>query len=69
MRLSRKNAETLFNLVADRGLENTEVVLTGVTPGGDTRSLSRRGRKTSIRNIPAIQAITAATDIMTKRRR
>jgi len=35
VRLSRKNAETLFNLVADRGLENTEVVLTGVTPGGE----------------------------------
>jgi lipoprotein-anchoring transpeptidase ErfK/SrfK len=35
VRLSPKNAETFFNLVKDVGLENTEVVLTGVTPGGE----------------------------------
>jgi lipoprotein-anchoring transpeptidase ErfK/SrfK len=35
VRLSPKNAETFFNLVKDAGLENTQVVLTGVTPGGE----------------------------------
>ncbi|HUU67620.1 MAG TPA: L,D-transpeptidase [Methyloceanibacter sp.] len=35
VRLSPKNAETFFNLVKETGLENTEVVLTGSTPGGD----------------------------------
>ena len=35
VRLSPKNAETFYNLVKDKGLKNTEVVLTGETPGGD----------------------------------
>jgi hypothetical protein len=35
VRLSPQNAETFFNLVKEKGLENTQVVLTGVTPGGE----------------------------------
>jgi lipoprotein-anchoring transpeptidase ErfK/SrfK len=35
VRLAPKNAKTLFNLVKETGLKNTEVVLTGATPGGD----------------------------------
>jgi hypothetical protein len=35
VRLSPKNAETFFNLVGETGLENTQVVLTGETPGGE----------------------------------
>lgn len=35
VRLSPKNAETFFNLVKEHGLDRTEVVLTGSTPGGD----------------------------------
>ncbi|WP_371515002.1 L,D-transpeptidase [Methyloceanibacter sp. wino2] len=35
VRLSPKNAETFFNLVKETGLDRTEVVLTGATPGGD----------------------------------
>lgn len=35
VRLSPKNAETFFNLVKESGLENTQVVLVGVTPGGE----------------------------------
>ena len=35
VRLSQQNAATLYTLVADKGLENTDVVLTGVTPGRD----------------------------------
>jgi lipoprotein-anchoring transpeptidase ErfK/SrfK len=35
VRLSPKNAGTLFKLVEEKGLKNTQVVLTGVTPGGE----------------------------------
>ena len=35
VRISRENAATLFALVKKSGLKNTEVVLTGVTPGGE----------------------------------
>lgn len=35
VRLSRANAKTLYTLVKEKGLKNTEVVLTGETPGGE----------------------------------
>ena len=35
VRLAPENAKTLFYLVKDAGLENTQVVLTGMTPGGE----------------------------------
>ena len=35
VRISRANATTLFTLVKEKGLKNTEVVLTGETPGGE----------------------------------
>jgi hypothetical protein len=35
VRISRENAATLFALVKKIGLKNTEVVLNGVTPGGE----------------------------------
>jgi hypothetical protein len=35
VRISRENAATLFAMVKKIGLKNTEVVLTGVTPGGE----------------------------------
>jgi len=35
VRLSPQNAQTLFNLVKANGLEHTEVILTGMTPGGE----------------------------------
>ena len=38
MRISPENAATLYALVAENGLENTQVVLTGVTPGGEFKS-------------------------------
>src|SRR5215470_7698796 len=37
VRISRENAATLFAMVKKIGLKNTEVVLTGVTPGGEYR--------------------------------
>jgi lipoprotein-anchoring transpeptidase ErfK/SrfK len=36
VRISPQNAETLYDLVAENGLDHTEVVLVGSTPGGDT---------------------------------
>lgn len=38
VRLAPKNAQTLFNLVKETGLENTEVVLAGDTPGGEYKT-------------------------------
>ena len=35
VRISRENAATLYALVKKVGLKNTEVVLAGVTPGGE----------------------------------
>jgi lipoprotein-anchoring transpeptidase ErfK/SrfK len=35
VRISPQNAATLYALVEKNGLENTQVVLTGVTPGGE----------------------------------
>ena len=35
VRISPENAATLFALVKKNGLKNTEVVLSGVTPGGE----------------------------------
>ena len=35
VRISPKNAATLYALVKENGLENTQVVLTGVSPGGE----------------------------------
>jgi len=41
VRVSRANAKTLFALVKEKGLKNTEVVLTGVTPGGESKVAER----------------------------
>jgi L,D-transpeptidase catalytic domain len=35
VRISPKNAATLYALVKKNGLKNTQLVLTGVTPGGE----------------------------------
>ena len=35
VRIAPENADTLYALVKENGLKNTEVVLTGVTPGGE----------------------------------
>lgn len=37
VRLAPKNASTLFDLVEKNGMSNTQVVLTGVTPGGEAK--------------------------------
>jgi hypothetical protein len=38
VRISAENATTLYGLVKQNGLTNTQVVLTGVTPGGEFKS-------------------------------
>ena len=42
VRLSRENAKTLYQLVEATGLENTQVVLSGETPGGEAQVASQR---------------------------
>jgi len=37
VRISPENAATLYTLVKENGLKNTQVVLTGVTPGGEIK--------------------------------
>lgn len=44
VRLSPKNAETFYNLVKEKGLDRTQVVLTGVTPGGEYKVSQPRPR-------------------------
>jgi hypothetical protein len=40
VRLSPQNAATLYALVAEKGLEKTQVVLVGLTPGGEGKVTS-----------------------------
>ena len=50
VRLSPENAATLFGLVAEAGLDNTQIVLAGLTPGGEGRwASSARARSSSYR--------------------
>ena len=46
VRLSRENAATLFSLVEQHGLENTQVVLVGTTPGGEAKVASQGPSRT-----------------------
>jgi lipoprotein-anchoring transpeptidase ErfK/SrfK len=41
VRISPENATTLYSLVQKNGLQNTQVALTGVTPGGEYKVASR----------------------------
>ena len=53
VRISPKNAATLYSLVAKNGIKNTQVVLTGFTPGGEGKVAS------SVRSRPAKAATSA----------
>ena len=44
VRISPKNAATLYALVKQNGLENTQVVVTGVSPGGEYNVEPPKGR-------------------------
>jgi len=41
VRISPENAATLYELVKQNSLENTQVVLTGVSPGGEYKVVAR----------------------------
>ena len=45
VRLAPEDAHTLFALVKEKGLENTEIVLKGDTPGGESRVARTGPRK------------------------
>jgi lipoprotein-anchoring transpeptidase ErfK/SrfK len=45
VRLAPENARTLFALVKENGLQNTEIVLNGDTPGGESRVAKTGSRK------------------------
>jgi lipoprotein-anchoring transpeptidase ErfK/SrfK len=49
VRLSPENAATLYDLVARNGLENTQVVLSGLTPGGEGKVASPGRSKSQYR--------------------
>jgi len=45
VRVATENARTLFALVKEKGLQNTEIVLNGDTPGGESRMAKTSPRK------------------------
>jgi hypothetical protein len=45
VRIAPQNAATLYALVAKTGLEKTQVVLAGVTPGGEGAVASKSGSR------------------------
>jgi lipoprotein-anchoring transpeptidase ErfK/SrfK len=45
VRLAPEHARTLFALVKEKGLENTEIILNGETPGGESRVAKTGSRK------------------------
>lgn len=49
VRLAPENAKTLFQLVKGAGLENTQVVLTGMTPGGEGPAVASQTPQRQIR--------------------
>jgi lipoprotein-anchoring transpeptidase ErfK/SrfK len=53
VRISPANAKTLYALVKEKGLKNTQVVLTGVTPGGEYKVADQpRGYDTRYGDVP-----------------
>ena len=61
VRVSPKNAETLFHLVEQNGLENTKVVLTGVTPGGEAKVAAQPSSSLSRRRCGSLGLLSSAT--------
>ena len=52
VRLSPQNAATLYALVEENGLENTQVVLVGLTPGGEGKVARQGVGKSAVRSKP-----------------
>jgi lipoprotein-anchoring transpeptidase ErfK/SrfK len=51
VRLAPENARTLFALVKAKGLENTQIVLTGDTPGGESNVATSASRKQQSKSV------------------
>jgi hypothetical protein len=49
VRISPQNAATLYDLVSEAGLENTQIILAGLTPGGEGRWASSARSRASYR--------------------
>ena len=49
VRISPENAGKLYALVAKNGLQNTQVVLTGTTPGGEFKVASRQALPATVK--------------------
>src|SRR6516164_239383 len=69
VRISPENATTLYALVKQNGLENTQVVLTGVTPGGEFKSARAPARAFHHLALPVITIITTDLKVTTDGRR
>jgi lipoprotein-anchoring transpeptidase ErfK/SrfK len=63
VRLSPENAATLYELVSKNGLENTQVVLSGLTPGGEGKVA------TSVRSKSQYRRAARSDDYSKPRRR
>ena len=62
VRISPENAATLYALVARNGLQNTQVVLTGATPGGEFKFASPTGNaRFSQTNVGAYENVELQT--------
>ena len=58
VRIAPKNASILYALVGKNGLKNTQVMLTGVTPGGEYKVASRTpGQKSQVASRPSPKRI------------
>jgi lipoprotein-anchoring transpeptidase ErfK/SrfK len=55
VRLSPQNAATLYALVADNGLQNTQVILVGLTPGGESKVASGARSKFRDRDVSELR--------------
>ena len=71
VRISPKNAATLYALVAKTGLENTQVVLVGLTPGGEgkmARPVKPKPRYSRAAPRASKPEISAQSDLQPRRR-
>jgi hypothetical protein len=56
VRLAPQNAATLYRLVEENGLANTQVVLVGHTPGGEGKAPPQRKPRGVVRSTPRYEA-------------
>ncbi|MEZ5873780.1 MAG: L,D-transpeptidase [Hyphomicrobiales bacterium] len=57
VRISPKNAATLYDLVEENGLDRTKIVLAGMTPGGDYVSPAANARPRTLAPVEEVQPV------------